>query len=47
MARCSSLKDTKLLLTTQLKRSHSVFLFDRHFEFLREVGRGSYSKVRR
>ncbi|CAI5992284.1 unnamed protein product [Closterium sp. NIES-65] len=33
MCRTSSLHDTKLLMTTQLKRSHSIFLFDRHFEF--------------
>ncbi|GJP52737.1 hypothetical protein CLOM_g11822 [Closterium sp. NIES-68] len=45
MCRTSSLHDTKLLMTTQLKRSHSIFLFDRHFEFVREIGRGSYSMV--
>ncbi|KAL3689131.1 hypothetical protein R1sor_015440 [Riccia sorocarpa] len=43
--RQSSLNDTKLLLTTHLKRSASIFMFDKHFEFLREIGRGSYSTV--
>ncbi|CAI5961064.1 unnamed protein product [Closterium sp. NIES-64] len=37
MCRTSSLHDTKLLMTTQLKRSHSIFLFDRHFEFVYEA----------
>ncbi|KAG6556607.1 hypothetical protein Mapa_001548 [Marchantia paleacea] len=43
--RQSSLNDTKLLMTTQLKRSASIFMFDKHFEFLREIGRGSLSTV--
>lgn len=45
LTRQSSLNDTKLLVTTHLKRSFSVFHFDRHFEFLREIGRGSSSTV--
>ncbi|XP_024519632.1 probable protein kinase DDB_G0291842 [Selaginella moellendorffii] len=45
MVRQSSLSETKLLMTTQLKRTYSNFLFDKHFDFLREIGRGSSSKV--
>ena len=45
MIRNASLRDTKLLLTTHLKRSQSIFLFDRQFDFVREIGRGSYSTV--
>ncbi|CAM6123838.1 unnamed protein product [Calypogeia fissa] len=43
--RQSSLNETKLLMTTHLKRSASIFMFDKHFEFLREIGRGSFSTV--
>ncbi|CAK9199564.1 unnamed protein product [Sphagnum jensenii] len=45
LSRQSSLNDTKLLLTTKLKRSASIFMFDKHFEYLREIGRGSFSTV--
>ncbi|KAJ7558016.1 hypothetical protein O6H91_04G021700 [Diphasiastrum complanatum] len=43
--RQSSLNDTKLLMTTKLKRTFSIFLFDKHFEYLREIGSGSMSTV--
>lgn len=45
LSRQSSLKETKLLMTTHLKRTASIFMFDKHFEFIREIGRGSYSTV--
>lgn len=45
MNRQGSLMDTKLLMTTALKRTQSFFLFDKHFEFLKVIGRGSFSTV--
>ncbi|XP_024381698.1 uncharacterized protein [Physcomitrium patens] len=45
LSRQQSLRDTKLLLTTHLKRTASIFMFDKHFEYLREIGRGSFSTV--
>eukprot|EP00854_Cymbomonas_tetramitiformis_P007866 gene7866-9341_t len=40
-----SLMHTKLLTTTKLQRSCSIFLFENHFEFLQIMGRGAYSEV--
>ncbi|KAL4199632.1 hypothetical protein AMTRI_Chr03g145860 [Amborella trichopoda] len=45
LARQDSLTETKLLMTTTLKRTTSLFLFGEHFEYIREIGRGSASKV--
>ena len=45
LSRQQSLRDTKLLLTTHLKRTASIFMFDKHFEYLREIGHGSFSTV--
>eukprot|EP00271_Cylindrocystis_brebissonii_P012615 TRINITY_DN3145_c0_g1_i2.p1 TRINITY_DN3145_c0_g1~~TRINITY_DN3145_c0_g1_i2.p1 ORF type:complete len:726 (-),score=105.10 TRINITY_DN3145_c0_g1_i2:2935-5112(-) len=45
LSRNSSLNDTKILGTTMLKLSKSVFTFNLHFKYLREIGRGSSSQV--
>jgi hypothetical protein len=45
------LDKTKMLITTQLKRTASIseprlFMFNEHFEFERVIGRSKHSEVR-
>eukprot|EP00249_Psilotum_nudum_P002955 c16253_g1_i2 orf=258-1373(+) len=45
LSRQASLNETKLLMTTKLKRTASIFTFNKHFEFIQKIGSGSFSMV--